>query len=78
MAKPRPCKRCKAEIPADRLAAVPGTQLCVACSEQLGGEFEYRVTSENIAKTGSLKKNYGSWSLEKRRRQLRWEETAGE
>ena len=68
--KPRPCQRCKAEIPIERLEALPDTRLCVKCSEKIGGEFEVTVVADNLAKTGSLKKNYGSWTIKKRRRQL--------
>jgi len=66
--KPRPCKRCKAEIPVERLEAVPGTILCVKCSREVGGEWEYSFKDENTAKAGSLKKNYGGISIQKRRK----------
>ncbi len=68
--KPRPCKRCREEIPAERLEAIPGTMLCVKCSEAVGGEWEYKFSAENIGKAGSLKKNYGGISLYKRRRNI--------
>ncbi|HEV3020823.1 MAG TPA: TraR/DksA C4-type zinc finger protein [Pirellulales bacterium] len=66
--KPRPCKRCKAEISAERLEAVPGTVLCVKCSQEVGGEWEYSFKEVNTGKAGSLKKNYGGISIEKRRK----------
>jgi RNA polymerase-binding transcription factor DksA len=66
--KPRPCKRCKAEISVERLEAVPGTVLCVQCSREIGGEWEYSYQNENTAKAGSLKKNYGGISIQKRRK----------
>jgi len=66
----RPCERCRAELSAERIEALPETRLCVACSQAVGGEFEMRVTPENLAKSGSLKKNYGSWQIEKRRRRI--------
>ncbi|MBL8797457.1 MAG: TraR/DksA C4-type zinc finger protein [Planctomycetia bacterium] len=69
--KTRPCERCKTMIPPERIEAVPETRLCVQCSQTVGGEFELRVTPENLAKTGSLKKNYGSWTIEKRRKRPR-------
>lgn len=68
--KTRPCERCGTMIPPERVEAVPETRLCVKCSQSVGGEFEMHVTPENLAKTGSLKKNYGSWTIEKRRRRL--------
>ena len=51
---PRPCKRCKCDIPVERLEAIPGTVLCVKCSQEVGGEWEYSFTNENTAKVGSL------------------------
>ncbi len=69
--EPRPCKRCRTEIPEERLEAVPGTELCVKCSEEVGGEWEYLAIEENLAKAGSLKKNYGGVAIYKRRRRLR-------
>ncbi len=55
-AQDRPCKRCKQMIPAERVAAMPGTSLCIKCSGEVGGEWQYSFTNENTAKTGSLKK----------------------
>lgn len=69
-ARPRPCKRCRAEIPAERVEAMPDTSLCVKCSEAVGGEWDYTFASENIGKAGSLKKNYGGISLRKTRRRI--------
>ena len=68
--KPRPCKRCGAEIPTERIEAVPGTCLCVKCSQEVGGEWQYSFTIENTAKAGSLKKNYGGISIQKKRKPL--------
>ncbi len=67
-AKARPCKRCKKEIPPERLDAVPGTTLCVECSQTVSGEWEYTFSHENTAKAGSLKKNYGGISISKKRK----------
>ncbi|MEK6238674.1 MAG: TraR/DksA C4-type zinc finger protein, partial [Planctomycetales bacterium] len=64
----KPCKRCKGDIPAERVEAMPGTELCVKCSQAVGGEFEYLSREVNTAKVGSLKKNYGSLAIRKRRR----------
>jgi hypothetical protein len=68
--KTRYCARCKIEIPAERIEALPETRVCVKCSEAIGGEFEMRAVPENLAKSGSLKKNYGSWTIVKRRKKL--------
>ena len=64
------CQRCRAEIPAERLEALPETHLCVACSAKVGGDFEVTVVPENLGKAGSLKKNYGSYSIRKKRRRI--------
>ena len=64
------CERCRAEIPAERVEAIPETRLCVACSQAVGGEFEMRVRNKNLAKPGSLKKNYAEVTIEKVRRKL--------
>ncbi len=66
--KPRPCQRCNAEIPLERLEALPETRLCIRCSQDLGGEFRMTVVPDNLAKAGSLKKNYGSYTVKKTRR----------
>ena len=67
-AKRRWCARCKAEIPAERIEALPEARLCIRCSQEVGGEFEVKFTQENLSKPGSLKKNYGGVTLEKKRR----------
>ncbi len=72
MAAPiRWCQRCKAEIPAARLEALPETRLCIACSREVGSDFEVSFVQENLAKSGSLKKNYGAIRIEKKRREIR-------
>lgn len=60
MAKTRLCERCKAEIPAERVEAIPQTRLCAKCSQTTGGDTTLTATDENLAKKESLKKNYGS------------------
>jgi hypothetical protein len=67
---PRRCQRCKAEIPLERLEVMPETRLCVRCSQEVGGEFERTIIPENLAKSGSLKKNYGGFTVKKTRRPL--------
>lgn len=68
--KPRPCERCKAEIPLERLEVIPETRLCIKCSEAVGGDFKVSVVPENLGKAGSLKKNYGGVTIHKRRRRI--------
>jgi len=70
MAKSRPCQRCQAEIPAERIEALPETRLCLKCSQAIGGEFVVSVSQENVGKSGSLKKNSGGVNLQKRRRRI--------
>ena len=72
MSKTRFCQRCSVQIPDERIEALPDTRLCVACSQAVGGEFQVRVVPENLGKTGSLKKNYGSFTIRKTRRALRF------
>jgi len=43
----------------------------VRCSEEVGGDFEYTATQENLGKAGSLKLNYGGVKLTKKRRKIR-------
>ena len=66
----RPCERCRAQIPAERIEALPDTRLCIRCSQEVGGDFEISVVTENLAKAGSLKRNYGGVSISKRRRRI--------
>jgi hypothetical protein len=66
----RLCKRCRQEIPAERVEALPETQLCLRCSEAVGSDFEVFAIAEKTSKVGSLKKNYGSWTIQKRRREI--------
>jgi RNA polymerase-binding transcription factor DksA len=66
----RPCLRCGTAIPAARLEALPETRLCIKCSEEVGSDFVMRISSENLAKTNSLKKNYGGLNVHKSRRRI--------
>ena len=67
----RPCERCGVEIPVERIEVLPDTRLCVKCSSEMGGEFRISVTPENLAKSGSIKKNYGSFAIKKTRRTVK-------
>jgi hypothetical protein len=66
----RRCEQCNAEIPAARVEAIPGTWLCIECSEEVGGDFVYIATQENLGKAGSMKLNYGGVKISKKRRAL--------
>ena len=66
----RQCERCNAQIPAARVRAIPGTWLCIECSQEVGGDFVYIAKQENLGKAGSLKLNYGGVSITKKRRAL--------
>jgi hypothetical protein len=62
--------RWKGEIPAERIEALPDTQICVQCSREIGGEYKIRVLQENLGKGGSLKKNYGGVRVHKVRKRI--------
>ena len=68
---PQPCARCGELIPAERIEAIPETMVCVACSKEMGGEFQVVVTPERTSKEGSLKKNYGGYSTRKIRKPIK-------
>lgn len=74
MTRTRPCQRCGNEIPAERIEVLPDTRLCLPCSKETGGEFQISLTPENLAKAGSLKKNYGSFAVTKTRKPVRRKE----
>jgi hypothetical protein len=42
----------------------------VKCSEEVGGDFDYIASQENLGKAGSLKLNYGGVKLTKRRKKI--------
>jgi len=67
----RTCEHCNAVIPPARVKAMPGTWLCIQCSEEAGGEFVLIAKQENLGKAGSLKLNYGGVTVTKKRRTTR-------
>ena len=69
--EPRTCERCNAPIPPARVKALPGTWLCIECSQEVGGDFVYTATQENLGKAGSMKRNYGGVSIKKQRRAIK-------
>lgn len=44
----RYCAECDKKIPVQRLKALPDTNLCVKCSEKVGGDYEVIVVDEDI------------------------------
>ena len=66
----RGCERCKGPISPERLEAMPETRLCLKCSEEVGSDFKLSASNENLAKTNSLKKNYGGVNIQKKRRRI--------
>ncbi len=64
------CERCGNPIPPRRLEVLPYTRLCIGCSEAIGGDFKTYVIPENTGKPGSLKKNYGSWKVKRKLRDI--------
>jgi hypothetical protein len=70
MVEARLCERCGKLIPPKRLEVLPDTRLCVPCSEEIGGDYILISQAENLAKAGSLKKNYGDYKLTRQRRHI--------
>ncbi len=66
----RGCERCNGPIGLERLEALPETRLCLKCSEEVGSDFKVSVSPENLAKTNSLKKNWGGVNIHKKRRRI--------
>jgi hypothetical protein len=66
----RPCEICGHPIEPERLEVVPETRLCGEHAKligQYGGEFIVTGTQASLGKAGSLKKNYGDVSVERKR-----------
>jgi hypothetical protein len=70
MPEARLCQRCGEMIPPGRLEVLPDTRLCVPCSEEIGGDYILKSEAENLAKAGSLKRNYGDYRLTRTRRHI--------
>jgi hypothetical protein len=64
------CRMCGAEIPAERLAVIQDTLVCVKCSQEIGGEFELEVRMGATGKAGSLKKTGQELQVTRQRRPL--------
>lgn len=65
------CKRCGKLVPAERMEALPETELCVSCSAAVGSDFVMVVRAVRTSKPGSMKINYGGVDVEFVRRQIR-------
>ena len=66
----RPCEICGQPIDSERIEVLPETRLCVEHAKAIakhGGEFIVTGTQASLGKGGSLKKNYGDISVEKKR-----------
>ena len=66
----RPCEICGQPIDPERIEVLPDTRLCVDHAKQIGrfgGEFIVTGTQASLGKGGSLKKNYGDISIQKKR-----------
>ena len=70
MSEQRDCERCGKPILPRRLDVLPYTRLCLECSEEIGGDYKTYVIAENTGKPGSLKKNYGSWQVKRKLREI--------
>jgi RNA polymerase-binding transcription factor DksA len=67
----RRCDRCGRPIPAERVEALPDTQVCVGCAEAMGGsEFDVLITPERVNKAESYKRRYGGIEVVKVRKPI--------
>lgn len=53
---PTRCAICGQGIPLARLRAQAGTEVCVQCSERIGGEWRGQVQTKRTSKPGSIKR----------------------
>ena len=66
----RRCKRCDIIIPSERIEALPDTEVCVKCSEEVGGEWDTYVVPGDTAKKQSLKHNYSQFGVVRKRKRI--------
>ena len=67
----RYCARCKAEIPRERVEAMPETRVCVRCAEAMGGsEFDVVAVPVRGGKKESIKRSYTDYEIRKRRKPI--------
>jgi hypothetical protein len=69
--KTRFCERCRVEIPAPRLEALPDTLVCIQCSREIGGEFQLLAVRESLGRPGAIKQITGGVTVRKRRKDVR-------
>ena len=71
MAEKRVCARCRAEIPAERVEALPETRVCIQCAQAMGGsEFDTVAVPVRGGKKESLKRTYMDYEVSKRRKPI--------
>jgi hypothetical protein len=69
--QPRFCARCRAEIPNERIEAMPETRVCIKCAEAMGGsEFDVIAIPVRGSKKESIKRNYTDYEVKKRRKPI--------
>jgi len=67
----RYCARCRAEIPQERVEALPETRVCIKCAEAMGGsEFDIEAVPVRGGKKESLKRTYMDYEVRKRRKPI--------
>ena len=71
MAEKRVCARCRAEIPEERVEAMPETRVCIKCAEAMGGsEFVVEAIPVRGGKKESIKRTYTDYEVRKRRKPI--------
>ena len=79
--KTRPCEICGQMIDPERIEVLPETRLCSEHARMVGkygGEFIVTGTQTSLGKGGSLKKNYGDVSIDKKRNTVALEKLRAE
>jgi hypothetical protein len=65
------CARCRAEIPAERVEALPETRVCIRCAEAMGGsEFVVEAVPIRGGKKESIKRLITDYEIRKRRKPI--------
>jgi RNA polymerase-binding transcription factor DksA len=65
------CARCKAEIPEERVEALPETRVCIKCAEAMGGsEFDVVAVPNRGGKKESIKRLVTDYEVRKRRKPI--------
>jgi RNA polymerase-binding transcription factor DksA len=67
----RYCARCRAEIPEERVEAMPETRVCIKCAEAMGGsEFDVVAVPVRGGKKESIKRTIAEYEIRKRRKPI--------